>query len=433
MRKLIFVLSLMLGCNLSVFAEKINWQMVEAQTLKNSPSVRSAKLTLDSARQTHKGTSLSTYLPRVSLKGTGRDLEWKSKDSRTSKALDGLGDRAPYSLGANISVPLQPSAYDNMKGSCIALKIAELNYKKSVSNAILESNKLYLNLIMAHEKLKMAERTKKRCIENKKFITLKYHSGGTDIGQFKEVEAKVLAAERGLRKAQKHVKETSVDLLVAIGRDDIETILEVDEQVIFPKKVIKEPDYNSLVKTIPEFLIAQYNFGKAKVSKRVAKNAWLPSVNLFGNYSPKVDSKWGVNFKDGNWSGGISLSYNIFTGFKRCYDFKIASNTFQTASSEFLEKADSLKREAERRYGGLVDVYEDMETAKNDLELSELRHKIAREEYSKGLLEYDGWCLAEDEYEKAHAHLLSSKKDVGLRIAEWHNFTCDDLTKDKEE
>ncbi|GHT64117.1 hypothetical protein AGMMS50222_02950 [Endomicrobiia bacterium] len=432
MKKLIFVLSLILGCNISVFAEKIDWRMVKAQILKNSPSVRSAKLTLDSARQTHKKTSLSKYLPRVSLVGTGRDLKWKAKNSQTSGALGGLGNSAPYSLNASISVPLN-STYDDIKSNSIALKIAELNYKRSVSNAILKSDELYLDLIMAHEELEMAKRTKKGCIKNKDFATLQYRSGKTNIGQLKGEEAKVSAAERDLRRAQKRIKEASVGLLVAMGRDDIGTILEVDKQIPFPKKVIKEPDYNSLVTTIPEFLIAQYNFERAKVSKRLAKSAWLPSVSLTGSYSPKVDSKWGVNFKDGDLHGGISLSYDIFTGFGRCYDSKIASNTYQAASSEFLEKTDFLKREAEKYYGRLVDAYEDMETAKNDLELSKLRHKIAQKEYITGILGDDKRCLAEDEYEKAQVHLLDRKKNVALRMAEWCNFTCDDPTKDKEE
>ncbi|GHT39437.1 membrane protein [Endomicrobiia bacterium] len=430
MRKLIFALLLILGCSLSVFAEKISWQMVEAQTLKNSPSVRAAKLTLDNARQMHKGTSLSPYLPKVSLNGKG--IRWNSKDSQTSK--DG---EAPYNLEATIGFSLKPCAhYEEIKNCCIALKIAELDYKRSVSGVIFNSKKLYLDLIMANEEVKMAERTRERCIGNEILITLEHRSGKANTGQLEEKKARVLVAERSLKKAQKRVKEISVDLLVAMGRDDIETILEVDKQIVFPKKVIKKPDYNSLVTTTPEFLIAQYNFEKAKVSKMVAPSKWLPSVNFNGGYRPKVgskDSRWGVNFKDGTWNAGISLSYDIFTGFRRCYDSKIDSNNFQAASLGFLEKTDSLKKKAEELYNELVDAYEDMETAKNNLESSKFRNKFAEKEYANGLLGYDEWCLADDEYVRAQENLLKSKKTVALKIAEWYNFTCDDLTKDKEE
>jgi outer membrane protein TolC len=429
MKKLTFTLFLVLSCNLSVFAERINKQMVEAETLKNSPAIISAKLTLDAARLSRK-IFLSGFSPSASISKSIEFGQWEIEAGAETEIVNKKTAHPPL-LSANVSIPLTFDTYANIKKGLADLKIAELNYRRAVSDEIFNSNNLYLGLIVACEEVRTHERTIKRYTENRDLIKLKYRSGREDIGQLDHEESNLSIAKRNLRRSQKRVEEFSENLLVAMGRNDVTTTLEVDEHITFPKEIIKKPDYDSLITKIPEFLIAQYKLGNSKVSKTATNSHWLPSATVTGAYNPGIDNDWRP--KKHSFDAKMTFQYPIFTGFKRYYESKNASNHFQAALLTFSKETIYLKKKAKKLYGELTDAYENMDEAIKNLELSKFRSEIAQKKYIIGNLKYNDLRFAEDNYISAQAELLTSKKNVAAKIAEWHNFTCDDFIEGKEE
>ncbi|MDR3071088.1 MAG: TolC family protein, partial [Endomicrobium sp.] len=403
-----------------VFAEKINKQMVEEQTLKNNPSVMLAKLELDNVKQEYK-SSFSDFFPKISFTGgTGQD---KSERLFTRNYS--------YGLKGSLSLFSGFSAYHDVKSKATKVKCQEAHYRRAVADAIYKSNMQYIHLMWAYERVELLKKIRKTQIENKDLVELKYHSGNNvDIGSLKRGEVDVSIVECDLRSAQRYVETASAALLVAIGRDGDATILETDERIVPSNKVIQKPDYNNLIATIPEFLIARYGVETCKFQKAATNSQWLPSVDVTGNIS-KVGDKWAP--KHDHWDAGISLSYPIFTGGKRYYDSKIASNKLQEASLNLTNTTNSLKAQAIKYYNELIDAHEIIEVRSNCLSVSKLQSEIATRKYVSGLSNYYDWYAMESEYIRTQNEWLESKKNAALATAAWHNFIGDDFVKTKEE
>jgi outer membrane protein TolC len=432
MRKLIFVLALVLSCNLSVFAEKINKRIVEAETLKNGPSVVLAKLALDNANMARK-VFFSKYLPNVALGASGRweiigDTGLKTTSSTTKKnGGEGISwKRDPYSLSASVNIPLGFNTYNEIRDNLDDSKMDKLDYKKSILDAIYDSNVLYLDLITAYEEVAAAKRTLKRCIESRDLIKLKYNSGRASIDCLQGEEDRLLQAKDGLEKVQKNAKEQSKKLLIAMGRSNITTTLEIGEQIIIPKKMIKEPDYDRLIAKTTEFLKIKDAFEKTKANKTRINSNWLPlpSVSLGGSYTPDMGDNWTA--KNKSFSATIGVSYPIFTGFKRYYDSKKASNDLQTASINFSKQTYDLKKKAKELYDNLVNAFKELKTATDKLTSSEFHCEIEKKKFINGFGKYEDWQMAEYNFTITQASLLTQKKQVAEKIANWRRFAGDD-------
>jgi outer membrane protein TolC len=429
MRKLIFIILLVLSCNLSVFAEKINKQMVEAETLKNGPSVVKAKLTLADAGLTYKA-SFNRYLPKVAFSTVrcfGTKLVSESERLRWGKDS--------HSLSASVDIPLGFGDCDTIKDNWDTFKTAKLNYKQSVADAIYASNVLYLDLITAYEKVAAVKRTMKRLVENRDLIKLKYNSGSATINLLQDEEDRVLETEHSLKEAQESAKETSENLLFAMGRSNVKTVLEIEEQIAIPKKMIKEPNYDRLITKTTAFLINQNAFEKIKADKtRTTRNLLpIPTLTLGCGYTPDM-SFMGDNWdaKNKSFSARASVSYSI-AGLDKYYSSKGASNRLQAASLEFSRQVDASKKTAKKLYDDLVDARRNLKIATDKLSSLEFSCEVAKKKYINGFGEYKDWCAIEYAFTEAQSKVLFYKKGIALKVAEWRRVFGDDSIKDEEE
>jgi outer membrane protein TolC len=207
-----------------------------------------------------------------------------------------------------------------------------------------------------------------------------------------------------------------------------------------------EPDYNNLITTIPEFLKAKYKRDMYKAINLKTKGQWLPSISLSGNigrdkqyaiqevffpFDESPEHKWYPEKE--NWTASITLSYPLFTGGRRYFDSRIASNHLKMVSEELKNIVNSLKAKAVGVYNGLVDAVEIIEVRKISLNASKLEAEISTKKYVNGLMSYYDWRVIEDEYIKLQTELLDAERNLEQTKIDWYKFLGKSFIKDKKE
>ena len=137
------------------------------------------------------------------------------------------------SLGISLSLPLFSGfqTYNGVKEVAARVKIDQAKYDIAISSAICEARCEYVNLMCAYEEVELLAKIKKRRIENKDLIKLKYNLGMVHIGSLKMKEAEVAIADYDVRRAQRDIETASTALLEKMGRNNNTVILETDEKL----------------------------------------------------------------------------------------------------------------------------------------------------------------------------------------------------------
>lgn len=390
------------------YAEKIDWKSAARLTMKNNPSIRTARLKLESAKFAY-NSILSDYLPEIVLKASASQGENKNDFSRN------------YSYGLNASLSLFSGfeTYNTLKYAFAELKAAQAGYNRAVSDAAYESASQYVNLMWAYETVELLKRIRERRIENRDMIKLKYDSGNVDLGSLKRVEADMETASFELKKAERYIETASAALAKAMGSANVSVIFETDERLNIEQINLPKPDFNKLVYSIPEFLAAQYGADSHKALSAKSKSSLWPSVSLYGGIS-RFDDKWTPDRQ--GWDAGVSLSYPLFTGGKRYFDIKTASNLFEIAQENLKNVSGSLKSKSISLYNSLTDSFENINVKEYYLEASKLQAEISQRKYINGLSSYQDWYSVENDYINSQKTFLDAKKAAVLEKALWYNF-----------
>jgi outer membrane protein TolC len=441
MRKVFVAVLFLFATSLDVLAEKITAEMVELQTLENSPSIKEAKYDLYMAEQAFY-SSLSSLLPSVSLFGNLATRNGGFSKTIYGIAVGKLGDQS-YNYGLNWQVPVISgfSDYNKLRSLSAKVKAAREAYKRAVSDAVVDAQNAYVILMHTYESINLFKKIKQRKIENVDLIKLRHHSGNADLGSLRRVEADVKVAEYELASAQRAIETASAALLVAIGRDDGLTILETDEKIgigtdidgdSVDDEIISRPDFDSIITKIPEFLAAKYTLASAKALSWSQKGQWLPSINLNGSIDrQRYDKTW--NPENKSWSATLNLSYPLFTGGKRWFDMKSLSAQEKKAAEHFRNTQNILKAKAVQYYNDWVNRYEFLTVIKYSLQSCKLQTDIARRKYINGLVSYEDWYSIEESYTNAQKSVLSSRRnEVTSKIA-WRKFLGKASMIDKED
>jgi outer membrane protein TolC len=410
MKKIIFILFLVVFASSHLIAEKIDWETIVLQTNEKNPSIQTAKLKLENAKQAY-NRALSGYMPDISFRANASQGDNDGNFSRNYS----------YGLNASLSIFSGFNTYNDVKQKSAELKAAQASYDRTVSDAAYEAAAQYINLMWAYETVELSKRILERRIENKDMIKLKYNSGNVDIGSLRRVEADVELSAYDLRKAQRYAQTVSASLLKAIGRKD-DIILETGEKLVLNERNIIKPDYNDLIAKIPELLSAQYNIDSYEAQAAKAKSVWWPTVSLTGSLG-RSDSEWTPD-RD-SWDAGISVSYPLFTGAARIADTKTAVNQLKIAQENLKNVSNSLKAGATAYYNSLADAVENISAREHYLSASQQQAEISQRKYVNGLSTYQDWYSIENDYINSQRTLLDAKKSAALEKAKWHNFIGD--------
>lgn len=189
---------------------------------------------------------------------------------------------------------------------------------------------------------------------------------------------------------------------------DIDTEFDIDPSVEF----IAPGDYEALRASAlarnASYLSAVESVRQAKLSKKIARSAWLPRLDLAASYGyDRTVEDFGVDFSgaDRGWDVRAVLSLNVFDGFTKYIDSKNAS--IAVRSNELLERQAMIDLEQ-----SLASAWDSYLNSRTVLELERSNLEAARVNFSRTMELYELGRVTSTQFREAQLNLIRAETNL---------------------
>jgi len=390
MKKIILIVVCL--CLFANGAIALTWQQSLDLSADNSNEIKSAQNQLESFKWNYY-KSYSTFLPQLSANaGTGTNS-------------------ASYGLSVSQNIFQGMSEYYNVESANANYQYYLSNLINTQANFFYDSRLAFLNLYVAQQNTIVQKTIFAYRSENARMIKLFYDSGKEDKGNY-------LRAQAQINEAKNNVSIAMRDEYLARFR--LSQILETDVTTVEGKNEVIVPEniyYDSLIKNSPTYIMAKYTLDIAEIADKASVSEFLPDISLNGSYQRSGNS-WPPTTSDKSIS--LNLSYSFFPGGSNIADFKINKYNFEKAKQDFAKTKRDLLYSLKNAYTSLRDAIDSFNTQRVYLSASQERAKISQAKYLNGLMSYNEWDIAQNDYINYQKSMISYGKLALQAEASWY-------------
>ncbi|MBU2567321.1 MAG: TolC family protein [Elusimicrobia bacterium] len=380
----------------------LTWQEVMDIAKKNNPVVIRAEKELKTARLSYH-SSYTNFLPQIS-------------GSVSQSASEAETKKYSYGLSGQLSLFAGFRDWSALNERHLELKIAEENYRRTLSDAIHNLKAAFAELLKSQEQVILTKEILYKRENNYDMIRLKYEAGREDKGSYLRTEADKQQAEYDFFRAERDLRAAQRNLMKETGRQDMGDIkASGDFSVSFSTNI---PDFSRSARKTPEHIVSELLVKKTGFRIMYARGGYYPEISVSGNVSRSGDSWLPETEK---WSTSLALSYSFFNRGKGLFDISIEKLN-REAMEEALKNT-YLKKiaEIESSYYSYIDAIENLKVRQKYLEASAEQSKIITERYINGLVSYQSWYYVENDYINAQKALLEAKKNLAIAESKLKN------------
>lgn len=370
--------------------------------LSQSPAYCESKASLDKSRIQFYQT-LSNVLPTLSA-----GVQYSIYEN-SSYGTD------PYSGNLMLTQPLLDlDIISSIFVSNRQLRSYNLQHTADIAELILNVKTAYYDLIYANEQLESSEIAIRRAKENMDIIAAKYKISA--VSKLDKLQAEVFY----LSVLQDQAKAKTLQIAAL---EEFKTILATGND-IFPTDSLIPPhgfDFPSIDSLLAILREANYNIQIAEESENIARLevmssylAALPKVSLFYGYNYSSEE---LIFDFQRWSDistknyGISISFPIFEIKSLVINNLNARKELEIRKFEKQRLALESEKSLNTTYYGLYEAYDMLQYAAKSLDASTEAAKIAREQYTLGIISFLELLTAEEDAYDAQVSYTSAISD----------------------
>lgn len=392
--------------------EKVNQARANKEITR---SVAMPQITGNASETTAKGATFG------SSGGTGQSDVTVSSSSKAKTTYD-------YNItGEQLLFDGSKTSFD-LSGAQRNINASRYSYDVTSSNIRLRLRTAFSNLLSSQELLKVTEEIKARRKQNLEFVKLRYEGGREHRGSLLTAEADVAQASYDVNQARRNIYYSQRQLTKELGRSSFMPMTATG-QLEVKERAPERPNFEELVESTPflQQLVAQKE--AAKFGLKSAYADFFPQVYASGNVgNTNVDA-----FPDKNeWSAGLSLTLPIFDGGNRIAAVSKAKAVLGQASDDERSGRDGVILTLTDTWTKLQNAIENVSVQRKFLEATEERAKIARAEYSIGLMSFDNWIIIENNLVAAKKSFVNAELNSLIAEAGWIQAKGGTLDYDKE-
>jgi outer membrane protein TolC len=410
MRRYIIFLSIAISFNFSflhvVRAEEVlTWEDCVKEAQQKHPDLISAREVVNQFKA-DKAIAVSTILPQVSTEvsqGTSKVPQGNQTNTSsygiTAQQLLFDGLKTPYNIAA---------AAKNVKAS-------QYNYDVTSANIRLRLRTAFISLLSAQELLTITKDIASRRKQNADLVKLLYEGGMENRGSLLTAEANLAQANFNIVQAERTITVAQRQLSKEMGRAEVRPIrVKGDLNVINAKR--ERPNFEALTTTNPSLENLSAKTEAAQFSLKSAKAAFFPTISA-NAFAGRTDSEWPPH--NDEWSAGVTLTFPVFEGGSRWADVYKAKAVLNQAQADERSGRDSVVLTLEQAWAAWQNAIDTVAVQKEVLQAAEEREKIARVEYTNGLITFDNWTIIEDNLAQAQTSLLTAEANAFITEAQW--------------
>ncbi|OGP52937.1 MAG: hypothetical protein A2Y65_05125 [Deltaproteobacteria bacterium RBG_13_52_11] len=407
-RIIIFTIFFLFYCffpNKGKTEEVLTWKDCVKEAQQNNPDLISAHEVVNQSKA-NKAITISDMLPQISTELSERTSQSAIKSTTdtysygiTAQQLLFDGLKTPYNIAA---------AAKNVKSS-------QYDYEAASSDIRLRLRTAFIGLLKTQELLTITEDISIRRKQNADLVQLLYQGGREHRGSLLTAQANLAQAEFDVAQARRTLNVAQRQLSKEMGRTELKPI-RVTGDFESSDSRRERPSFEALAISNPslEALVAKKE--AAKFSLKSAKAEFFPQV--YANASAgRTSSDWPPD--NNEWSVGVTLTFPLFEGGRRWAGISKARAVLNQIQADERSSRDGVILTLDQSWTNWQDAMDTVTVQKNFLQAYEERAKIARAQYSNGLISFDNWTIIEDDLVRAKKSFLDAQASALIAEAQW--------------
>ncbi len=249
---------------------------------------------------------------------------------------------------------------------------AGVQARLEIEGTLLQVISLYLGVITQKQNLKISEDAISRSLDRYKRISKRFELGNATRLDLLSAQVDLNADSVGFIQASNQLNNAKRDLLIQLGAEPNEVIQVVDD-IVLNSTLLENDLLSASLNNNASLVLSKLTAENALLGLKQNKSGRFPKINLNGSYDYyRNESDAGqLEFQKSNgFSGGVSISLNLFNGFQQ--EIRIQNAQVQLKNNEeflfFAQK--SLQRD-------VLNTYENYETNLYLLKKEELNLETA--------------------------------------------------------
>lgn len=264
----------------------------------------------------------------------------------------------------------------------IGKEMAETDYEAARQRLRFNVTQAYYDLVLAQERLEVAQEAEQIAQEDLKQIRSRYEQGLV-------VKSDLLSA--AVRLADMKTERMQADNAVTLARMALKNAIGLTEEVAVaegleaPSAILAE--LQSLQEEArryrPDHRILQRELDRAETEIRIARSAFLPQLNLQGNY--EVNTANSTADGSDSYTGLALLSINLFNGLGDQARLAQAKTKREKLKALLMDQARSIELEVTEAYLHLTAAQERIKVYEETVQQAEENLRIVRNRYQAGI------------------------------------------------
>ncbi|MDD5645525.1 MAG: TolC family protein, partial [bacterium] len=291
----------------------------------------------------------------------------------------------------------------------------QYDYAVVSSNVRLNLRTAFSELLRAQELICLTEEIVERRKQNLALVELRYEVGREHRGSFLTARADLAEAEFEAKQAKRNILFAQTKLIKQIGWEE-KVPVEVDGVFKATENFSDDPDFEYLADNNPFLKELAAKKDASRYGLKSSKSDLFPEVYLTSS-AARTGPKWPP--REEEWGVGFSVSFPLFEGGRRISEISRAEAEVKEALAEERSGRDSIIVTLEKTWVGFQDAVDNVVVREKFLEAAEERAKIARAEYSTGIINFDDWIIIEDNLVSTKKSYLNARANMLISEAEW--------------
>lgn len=283
------------------------------------------------------------------------------------------------------------------------MQATQLQGQRTQDYILLEVEKAYMQLQLAHEAVSVLEKANEAALENKKLADNSFKQGYLQRSDVLSVEVRVSEVTNQLQQAKSNVQNASDYLSFLMGEETYTVWNPTDNLEAAQLATLEKTTLNENRSDIQAMALATDAYAKMN---RADQMAFLPRLNAFGSYE-LYDSE----LFQGNASGylvGAQLSWDLFQGGKRFGKAQKSKAELEQSRIELDQYKAQSQLEINKANRYLNDLQEQLKRSELAVEQSEEALRIRTNRFEQGLEKTTELLQSETQYAQKQLEYLQT-------------------------
>lgn len=279
------------------------------------------------------------------------------------------------------------------KAAKTKMNASALQTERTTDYMVLETEKAYMELQLAHKAVAVLEDAKKAALANQKTASDNYEQGFMQKSDLLAVKIRLSEVNNQLQYAKSNVINAS-DYMAYLVNEPVNTIFKPTDSLKVELPEQREMTSVSLERAdIRAMKLATEAYGDMLQANKMS---FLPRLNAFGSYELYDDEIF-----TGNASGylaGIQLQWDLFEGYKRFGKLQKSKASHEKARLEYESYVSKSEMETNRARRAVADAENKLSLTRLALEQAEESLRIRANRFEQGLEKTSDLLAAEAQF-----------------------------------